>query len=208
MAEARLSTLSRCLDARSHADLVTAIGRMLAGYPSVRQSGDDARTLLLAYVSMVEDFAPWAVTEAVRRWQTTATGEGRTLAFPPSAAELREACQSVVWRYQAERGKLKQALTAKTQPIPKDEHSRVSAGLDDFRAELAASVNRKTDMTPSQARAALEARCAELGVDPKVIDDIRDQPVTARHVSEGAAKAIETMANSMKLGGVGDGIAN
>lgn len=185
MAEARLSILSRCLDARSHADLITIIGRMLAGYPSVRQSGDDARTLLLAYVTMVEDYAPWAVTEAVRRWQATATGEGRTLAFPPSAAELREACQSVVWRYQAERGKLKQALEAKTQPIPKGEHSRVSAGLDALRDEIAASASdgrRKRPMTQAEATTALEKRCAELGVDPRAIEALPDQPISMRRL--------------------------
>ncbi len=167
MVEGRLSTLSRSLDARDRPATAEAITRMLAGFPSARQAGDDARVVLAAYVTLVDEFPPWAVAEACRR---RATG-----AFPPSAGELREGCLQVVDRYRRERGKLQQALTAQRQPTPAGEKERVSTGFDSLRAEIAAQPAVKKQMTPEEARAALVKRCEELGIDPAVIDRVEDR---------------------------------
>jgi hypothetical protein len=174
MGEVRLSILSRSLDARSRTELTTILGRMFAGYPSARQSGDDARTLLIAYLSMVDEFPPWAVSEACRRRAAAA--------FPPSASELREGCSQVVSRYQQERQKLRQALTAKTQPAPPGERERVSAGMDALRSEVAARAGEKRRDTAAEARAALEKRCADLGIDPAAIDAVPDIKSSARSI--------------------------
>lgn len=140
---------------------------MLAGFPSARQAGDDARVVLAAYVTLVDEFPPWAVAEACRR---RATG-----AFPPSAGELREGCLQVVDSYRRERGKLHQVLNAKRQEIPAGETERVSAGFAALRAEIAGQRTVKKQMSPEEARAALVKRCEELGIDPAVIDRVEDR---------------------------------
>jgi hypothetical protein len=154
---------------------------MLAGFPSNRQAGDEARAVLAAYLLMIGDFPPWAVAEACRQWVVRAKEKGQTLAFPPSAAELREVCGDIVRRYQTERARLTLALAAKARATDPAEHAHVAAGFDAVTAEMRAGrPDRKREVTPGEARAALERQCAELGIDPAEIDKVRDQPLSFR----------------------------
>lgn len=181
MAVARLSILSQSLDGRDNHVVAAAISRMLGGFPSLRQSGDSARALLTSYTVMVEDFPPWAVTTACQHWGESARREGRSLAFPPSAEELREECRRVVRRPTEERGRLTQVLAARTAPALPGERSRVSAGFDALRQEVAATLPpQKRPPTAAEARANLERTCAELGIDPAEIDRVKDQPLSFR----------------------------
>lgn len=181
-AEARLSILSRSLDVRDRAKVTAAISTMLAGFPSNRQTGEEARAVLTAYVTLLDEFPPWLVSEACRRWSRNESQEKySSLAFPPSAAQLREVCEGIATRFRGERAKLATALAAKTQPLGADEKARVSAGFDKIRGELrAAGVERKREPTFAEARATFEQRCAELGIDPA---NVKEQPNTFRKLN-------------------------
>ena len=165
---------------------------MLAGFPSIRQADDDARGLVAAYIATVDEFAPWVVDQACRQWSGDARREGRTLAFPPSAAELWELCGRIAGRFIRERAKLQHALTAITYPSDGKEHARIVMGFDTLREHLAARIedNKRRPMTPAEARAALERRCAELGVDPAEIDRVPDQPEAMRKLGKEAGRII------------------
>lgn len=134
--EARYSTLCRSLDHRDNAETAKIVAVMLAGYPSARAAGDEAKIVIAAYVSACADLPPWAVAEAATAWARGTAGATAS-AFAPSAAQLHELAADMVWRFGEERRRLK-ALLAVEQPREPDanERERVSQGFERLKASL------------------------------------------------------------------------
>lgn len=134
-AEARLSTLRRSLDHRDNQELAKAVARLMASYASSRGSDDEARATVTAYVAVLADLPPWAVSEAAQAWARGGYG-ATTSAFAPSAAELHKAAAYIVRSFSREAEGLERVLTARVEPITAEERARVSAGFDKLKTDL------------------------------------------------------------------------
>jgi hypothetical protein len=188
IAEDRLSTLRSSLSHRDRNEIAKMVLRMLSGFPSARQSDDDARNMVGAYVDLLGEYPPWAVDEARQWWIANARKDWRSLAFPPSAVEWADGCQRITERFSSEISKLVSALAARgLPPTPKckPEPCLYNPGLGPvggFFDKPRGGTTARFVQTESEARTALAARCAELGVDPKAIDAVPDQPLGFRKI--------------------------
>lgn len=176
--ESRRGALAASVNHRDRSEVAAVVARLLAGFPSARVADGEAKFVIAAYVSALDDMPPWAVKEAAEQWSRGREGEAP--AFAPSSAQLHASAERLVSRFAAELLSIHKLLTARIQPIPADEHARVSEGFDRLRAEL-----RKD--APAAARAAMaksafEARCAELGIDP---NSVPDQPPAMAKIAKG-----------------------
>jgi hypothetical protein len=142
--------------------------------------------MLAAYVDLLGEHPPWAVDEARKQWIANARREGQSLAFPPSAVEWVDRCERVTKMFRSEMLDLGMALSAKGLPPPpkgKSEPCRYSPDIGPvvgFSDKSKGASTARFVQSESEARTALAARCAELGVDPKAIDAVPDQPLGFR----------------------------
>lgn len=167
--ESRHAALAGSLNHRDRTEVAAVVARLLAGFPSARAGDEEAKFVIASYVSALDDLPPWAVRVAAEQWSRGREGEAP--AFAPSSAQLHASAERLVSRFAAEQMSLHRLLTARTQPIPEAEHSRVSEGFDRLRAELRKDVPDAAKATV--ARAAFDARCAELGIDPDSVPDAK-----------------------------------
>lgn len=136
MVEARYSTLCRSLDHRDNSEAAKIVAVMLAGYPSARAAGAEAKIVIAAYVSACADLPPWAVAEAATAWARGTAGATAS-AFAPSAAQLHELAADMVWRFDQERRRLKGLLAAEQPREPDEaERERVGRGFERLKATL------------------------------------------------------------------------
>jgi len=126
-----------------------------------------------AYLEAVENLPAWAVERAAGRF---IRGEaGVDTRFCPTPPQLGQEARRAMQPARDDLAILERLKTAVAdRDIPPGEHKRVSAGFDKLLAELAPQRNK--EKTVAQARAALEEICREEGIDPGVIDTIKDQP--------------------------------
>jgi hypothetical protein len=182
VAKDRLSTLRLSLSYRDPNEVAGIVLRMLTGFPSIRQSGDDARSMVAAYVDLLGGYPPWTVDEARKQWIANARKEGQSLAFPPSAVEWADRCERLANKFHSEATELVNALAAKGLPLPKKDKPgpchydpSIGPGVGFFDKSSGTNTARNLQ-TEGEARTALVARCAELGIDPKAIDAVPNQP--------------------------------
>ncbi len=133
--EGRFSTLNRYLQARDSQEIAKAVAKLLASYSSMRGSKDEARETVGAYVAVLSDLPPWAVSEACVAWARGGYGATAS-AFSPSAAQLHEAAERIVKHYKNEANQLELVLSARITPISPDERERVIDGWERLKAEL------------------------------------------------------------------------
>ena len=133
--EARLSTLSRSLAHRDNQEIAKAVAKLMASYSSARGSPDEARSSVAAYVAVLADLPPWAVSEACQAWARGGYGATAS-AFAPSAAQLHEAADAIVRNYKREADDIERVLSARLQPITQNERERVISGFKKLRADL------------------------------------------------------------------------
>lgn len=169
--EVRGRVLERSIEHRDNREIAQIVADMLASYPSARTVGEEARMVITAYVSSLSDLPPWAVQDAARQWARGKAGSDAP-AFPPSSAQLYASAEANISRLQLERSRIADALQAVEHQPTDTEKARVAEGFDRLRNSLSA---RKT-LEQDSARASLEQRCRDLGIDPSVIDTIKDQP--------------------------------
>lgn len=168
--EARGRVLERSLEHRDNREIAKIVAEMLASYPSARTVGDEARMVIAAYVSSLSDLPPWAVLEAARTWARGKAGSDAP-AFPPSSAQLYASAEATISRLRLERSRIVDALQAIEHQPTDTERERVSTGFDNLLTEFGRKRNQQVD-----SMSALEQRCRDLGIDPAVIDTIKDQP--------------------------------
>lgn len=154
-AQGRLDELQFALAHRDDQAAQRMVGALMLSFPSARVSGEDARTMLAAYVAALTDLPPWAVNEAARRW--TRGRAGGVKAFPPSSAELHEAANQIVEGFKFEAAMLERMLAGvvETEPMPTLSRER--------RADMHVQVQRAI------AKASLDQRAAAQGLDPKAV---------------------------------------
>ena len=163
--------LDRSLEHRDNRELARIVTEMLASYPSARAGADEARMVIAAYVSALSDLPPWSVGEAAKQWARGKAGSDAP-AFPPSSAQLYASAEANISRLRLERSRIADALEAVEHQPSELERARVAAGFDRLRDSLSPRKKLEGD----SARASLEQRCRDLGIDPSVIDTIKDQP--------------------------------
>lgn len=87
-------------------NLAERILKMFYAWPTVRLDDDKAIGVATAYASQVEHLPIWAVEAGIRECQ------GRKTAFPPSAGELKAACETKVTAFEDELIALQRILNA------------------------------------------------------------------------------------------------
>lgn len=169
--EARAVVLDRSLEHRDNREIARIVTEMLASYPSARAGADEARMVIAAYVSNLSDLPPWSVGEAAKQWARGKAGSDAP-AFPPSSAQIYASAEANIARLRLERSRIADALQAIEHQPTELERARVAAGFDRLRDSL----SPREKLEEESARASLEQRCHDLGIDPSVIDTIKDQP--------------------------------
>jgi hypothetical protein len=169
--EARRRVLERCLDHRDNRAVAQIVADMLASYPSARTVGEEARMVIAAYVSSLSDLPPWSISDAAKQWARGKAGSDAP-AFPPSSAQLYASAEANISRLRLERSRIADALQAVEHQPTDDERARVAAGFDRLRDSLSPRKKLERD----SARASLEQRCRDLGIDPSAIDAVPNQP--------------------------------
>ena len=113
-----------------------AVAQMFLGFPQVRPSPDEARSMVALYVGQVAEFPIWAVRAACGAMLS------RSSPFPPSAGELRAAVAERARWAMSERRDLLKILDAKVvhDLAPEDREGMQR----DFRA-LAAEIGNRAE---------------------------------------------------------------
>jgi len=168
--QGRLSTLRRSLDHRDRAASRATLATFLASYGSSRGNEAEAEMTLNAYIVVMGDMPPWAVSEAAKAW--TRGGYGAVAsAFAPSAAQFHEVAGNIKRQYEAEAQRIESVLSARMTPISDAERARVAAGFD---ALVSGFHKRPTEEQQAVgARQRYEAMCAGAGVRPDAIPDAK-----------------------------------
>jgi hypothetical protein len=123
--EARRRTLSNGLAPIGNvAEAGVLIGQMFAGYATVRLTEEQAASTVAAYLDQVRHLPLWAVQTGCRACVA------RNNPFPPSAGELRAACEKAVQPIRDEEAEIRKVLEAEVyHSRPEEERERVIAGF-------------------------------------------------------------------------------
>lgn len=157
--EARLELLEKRLGERSDSVIARSVTGLLLTYPNARPTGEEAEILVAAFVMALSDLPPWAVTEAATRWMRGDVPDGINTGFAPSAGDLHKLAREIVMPFWLEQQKLRDMLKAEVvDRTPLKSRPRISQNMPLLESKA--------------ARSALEARCAELGIDPAEIDKL------------------------------------
>jgi tetrahydromethanopterin S-methyltransferase subunit F len=107
------------------------IGQMFAGYLTVRLSEQQAAEAVSAYLAQVKHLPLWAIQTGCQ------SRIARNNPFPPSAGELRAACEKAVQPIRDEEAEIRKVLDAEIyHSAPKAERERIKAGFQALLTEL------------------------------------------------------------------------
>jgi hypothetical protein len=149
------------------------IGQMFAGYLTVRLSEQQASEAVAAYLAQVKHLPLWAIQTGCQ------SCIARNNPFPPSAGELRAACERAVQPLRDEEAEIRKVLDAEVyHSAPAAERERIKKGFADLLAELKQtnsmtpaakpSFSRPKQGTPTQlSREVLEKQWARYGGGPQ-----------------------------------------
>lgn len=101
-------------------EIGTEVLRLMAGYPSVRLTHEEAARLATTFVAALTGMPLWAIRKACMNW-ATGRAQGSNAAFPPSAPELRMAADTVARPRQYEAGSIRAILSATVEVLPSEE---------------------------------------------------------------------------------------
>jgi hypothetical protein len=129
---ARQQELSNCLTPLGNiAEAGVIIGQMFAGYLTIRLSEQQASEAVAAYLAQVKHLPLWAIQTGCQ------SCIARNNPFPPSAGELRTACEKAVQSIWAEEAEIRKVLDAEIyHSAPKAQRERIKAGFQSLLAEL------------------------------------------------------------------------
>lgn len=98
---------------------------------TVRLNRDEAANTAVAYLAQVKHLPLWAIQAGCQ------SCIARNNPFPPSAGELRTACEKAVQPLRDEEAEIRKVLDAEVyHSAPKAERERVKAGFRELLAEL------------------------------------------------------------------------
>jgi hypothetical protein len=107
------------------------ISQMFTGYMTVRLNRDEAANTAAAYLAQVKHLPLWAIQTGCQ------SCIARNNPFPPSAGELRAACEKAVQSIWAEEAEIRKVLDAEIyHSAPKAQRERIKAGFQSLLAEL------------------------------------------------------------------------
>lgn len=152
--ERRVETIEAALAQRDNALTARAVTSMMLSIPSGRASGDEAKAVVAAYVMVLGDTPPWAVTAAATAYMRGEV-KGANAAFAPSAAEMHQEARRRMTPHIAER----------------DRWLRILAGVPAPRGKSLRPAEKPAPRIPSN----FAAMCREVGVDPESVPDQKPQ---------------------------------
>ena len=130
-------------------DLAERILRMFYAWPTVRLDEDKALGVAQTYAEQVQSFPMWAIAAAIAECQ------GRKIPFPPSAGELRAACQAKVQPYNDELAGLRRVLEAEIYTATKHDKGAI-AKVNEMAAKWKSNLAPRPRVV--QAAPAVDAR--------------------------------------------------
>lgn len=112
-------------------EVATVVGNMFLTFPSVRMDLAQTKAVTVAYVAQLKHLPLWAIETGCKSCIS------RDLAFPPSAGELRAACERAVQPVRDEEAALRKVLDAEVyHSAPASERQRVIKGFAELTAEI------------------------------------------------------------------------
>lgn len=113
------------------ADAAFAIGQMFQSYLTVRLNEQQSADAITAYVAQIRHLPLWAIQTGCQ------SCIARNNPFPPSAGELRTACEKAVQPLRDEEAEIRKVLDAEIyHSAPKAERERIKAGFQALLTEL------------------------------------------------------------------------
>jgi tetrahydromethanopterin S-methyltransferase subunit F len=113
------------------ADAAFAIGQLFQSYLTVRLTEQQSADAITAYLAQVKHLPLWAIQTGCQ------SCIARNNPFPPSAGELRTACEKAVQSIWAEEAEIRKVLDTEIyHSAPKAQRERIKAGFQTLLAEL------------------------------------------------------------------------
>lgn len=92
--------------------IATLVGQMFRNYPTINMTAERTREVLVAYVEQLKHLPMWAIEIGCQ------SCIARNTPFPPSAGELRAACEMATKDFETEMKGLQEVLSAEVFDEP------------------------------------------------------------------------------------------
>lgn len=100
-------------------DIGAEVLRMMAGYPTLRLTKEEAARLAAAFVATLANLPLWAIRKACANWQAGAVADSNA-AFPPNAVQIKLEADKVANARRVELGAIEMVLKAEVVQLPSD----------------------------------------------------------------------------------------
>lgn len=110
MLEARLCALLNILKPADEPVITRAVATLRAAFPAANDGHENAVLTVRLYVSALNGFPEWAVSEACRKALEGRLGSNP--GFAPTPPQLAQGCRELVAKFIDERGKIERVLNA------------------------------------------------------------------------------------------------
>lgn len=100
-------------------DIGAEVLRMMAGYPTLRLTREEAARMAAAFVATLGSLPLWAIRRACTNWATGAVAEANP-AYPPNAAQIKLEGDRVANARRVELGAIEMVLKAEVVQLPSD----------------------------------------------------------------------------------------
>lgn len=112
---AMIEDLDRRLSVRSVDQIAVELAKLFSAHPQMQSGDSEAELRSETFLEALEDFPPWAVTAARKRW-TSGKVTGANLVFAPAIPQFCKLVADEVFQARAMRVRLQKLLEA--EPLP------------------------------------------------------------------------------------------